>query len=137
MRLPAEQTSSALPWVTPHARMRVALVLYGAIGNFKMPSFMAKVADMEGLDGGRVMLESARHSFERHVLAANPGVAFDAFAHSWSPSVGELIDSLWSPRWSLHEPRRRFARGVSMSAAFSMSQALAAKADAEAKANVT
>ena len=86
---------------------------------------------------------------ERHVRAA-PRTArgratsrpptrarFDAFAHSWSPEVGDLADKLWAPKWSLHEaPRMRQFGDVGASAAGSMASARS-KASAEQAANST
>ena len=46
----------------------------------------------------------ARRTFEVRVVRTNPRVRFEAFAHSWSPPVGEHIDSLWQPVWMVSEP---------------------------------
>jgi len=137
LRLPVADTK-ALPWVQPHGSMRVALVLYGKVGSFKAPSSMTR-ADERNTESGTHVLRHAHRTWARHVAAANPRATFEAFAHSWSPEVGELIDELWAPKWSLHEePRmRQFGSDVGASAAGSMASALDAKASAEQAANAT
>ena len=70
------------------------------------------------------------------MLRTNPRVRFEAFAHSWSPPVGDLIDTAWRPVWSKHEAPRTFV-SPAQSAACSMSLALAAKREAEVTANST
>lgn len=136
LRLPAADTKP-LPWVQPHGAMRVALVLYGKVGSFKAPSSMTR-ADERSTESGMHVLRHARRTWARFVAAANPRARFDAFAHSWSPEVGGLIDTLWTPTWSVHEePRMRQFGSVGASAAGSMARALDAKARAEQAANAT
>ena len=126
-----------LEWVQPHAAMRVALVLYGKVGTWTLPSSGTNLVGVTGgQEGALSLLTQARRTFETRVLRANPRVRFEAYAHSWSPLVGKLLDTAWRPVWSRHEVPRTFA-SPAQSAACSMSLAIAAKREAEAAANST
>jgi hypothetical protein len=117
--------------------MRVALVLYGKVGTWTLPSSGTNLVGVTGgQEGALSLLTQARRTFETRVLRANPRVRFEAYAHSWSPLVGKLLDTAWRPVWSRHEAPRTFA-SPAQSAACSMSLAIAAKREAEAAANST
>lgn len=75
-----------LPRVSqPHGAMRVALVLYGKVGTWALPSSGTNLAGVtDGLEGASSLLRQARRTFESRVVGANPHVHFEAFAHSWS-----------------------------------------------------
>lgn len=136
LRLPQAE-SGVLEWVQPHAAMRVALVLYGKVGTWTLPSSGTNLVGVTGgQEGALSLLTQARRTFETRVLRANPRVRFEAYAHSWSPLVGKLLDTAWRPVWSRHEAPRTFA-SPAQSAACSMSLAIAAKREAEAAANST
>ena len=136
LRLPQAETD-ALEWVQPHGAMRVALVLYGKLGTWTLPSSSTNLVGVaDGQEGALSLLTQARRTFEARVVRTNPLARFDAFAHSWSPPVGEMLDAAWRPLWSRHEAPRRFV-SPAQSAACSMTYALAAKREAEVKANAT
>ena len=51
------------------------------------------------------MVALSYRSLVRHVVQPNIGAyAVDVFGHSWSPEVGQLIDALYEPRRSKHQP---------------------------------
>ena len=47
---------------------------------------------------------SRTRSLVRHVVQPNVGDAVDVFGHSWSPKKRKLIDALYEPRRSKHQP---------------------------------
>jgi len=65
-------------------------------------------------------------------VAINPHAQFDVFAHSWNPPLARLIDGLWSPVWSTHQPQWRNLSKVA-SAALSLRRALEAKVTRESQ----
>lgn len=78
----------------------------------------------------RMMVREAHRSFRVHVLEPNPHVAVDCFAHSWAPSLGPLIDEVYQPIASEHEPERTMKdfRGLPQLSAFaSIRRALSLK----------
>ena len=91
-------TASQGPSFTPHTQMRVAVVFFGTVG-----TEVAAAREVNGDRGSPSLVRGAFNSFRQHVLAHNPETAFSFFCHSWSPSLGELIDSLYVPVWSQHE----------------------------------
>ena len=108
-----------LEWVQPHAAMRVALVLYGKVGTWTLPSSGTNLVGVTGgQEGALSLLTQARRTFETRVLRANPRVRFEAYAHSWSPLVGKLLDTAWRPVWSRHEAPRTFVAACWLVAAF-------------------
>ena len=77
---------------------RIAVVLHGKIG-----SFYARA--LEGASADPRMVALSYRSLVRHVVQPNIGAyAVDVFGHSWSPEVGQLIDALYEPRRSKHQP---------------------------------
>lgn len=114
----------AWPWFQPtSAGGRVAVLLIGAIGGF---GGVQESASARGPDAGDPkLLISAHASFRTHVIEANPDFALDVFCHSWNPSLGLLIDSLYHPVWSSHEPRHSNHSVVSY--ALSLHRALLAR----------
>ena len=96
----------------------VALLLHGKIGGMMLPASQAR-------GGSAEVVQSAHASLRERVLRANPHVRFDGFCHSWNPELGRLIDALYRPVWSLHEPPRLDA--ASASQALSFATALRAK----------
>ena len=44
-------------------------------------------------------------------LGANAAAALTTFVHSWNPSLGHLIDQLYTPAWSAHEAQVHDERG--------------------------
>ena len=69
----------------PHGAMRVALVLYGKVGTWELPSSGTNLAGVtDGKEAASSLLRQARRTFEARVVGANPHVHFEAFAHSWS-----------------------------------------------------
>ena len=71
-------------------------------------------------------MRRSHESFESHVRRANPATPHAVYIHSWNPSLGALIDSLYRPRWSLHEAPAFAPRDRVRSAAESLRRALAA-----------
>ena len=122
---------------TCHKQRQVLRIAHTQVGTWTIPSSGTNLVGVtDGQEGARSLLTQARRTFEVRVLRTNPRVRFEAFAHSWSPPVGDLIDTAWRPVWSRHEAPRTFA-SPGQSAACSMSLALAAKREAEAAANST
>ena len=112
------------PWVQPTARASVALVLYGKIGTLHHPSWFTSDAKAEA---GVVYLAHA--TVQRHVLDANPAATMAWFIHSWNPSLGPTIDTLYRPQWSQHEPLE--TNDAVESASMSIARALRAVRRAE------
>lgn len=54
----------------------------------------------------RAVVREAHASFVRHVVHPNPHVRLTVFAHSWNPSLGRVIDHLYQPAESTHDPER-------------------------------
>ena len=133
----ALRLKATLPWVQPHDRMSIAVVLFGKVGTWNSASaFVApddaadrSAATAARLRGQQRLLEEAHDSFVRHVVRPNPRATVECFAHSWNPSLGATIDRLYQPRESLHERERMAAFGglPAMSALASIRWALGAK----------
>ena len=111
------------PWFAPHehARLRVAVLLFGKIGTLVDPS--SWVAPDRGDER---VVRLARASFETHVLHANPTAQIQVFAHSWNPALKPTIERVWRPIWSRSEPE---VRNIDKVKSFSLSlhSVLAAK----------
>ena len=70
LRLPQAE-SGALEWVQPHAAMRVALVLYGKVGTWTLPSSGTNLVGVTGgQEGALSLLTQARRTFEARVCSA-------------------------------------------------------------------
>ena len=107
------------PWFTPHATVSVALVLFGKVGTLEKPS------SFTAPDGGDERLVRLSHaSLKAMLLDANPRARVDTFIHSWNPALGALLDELYAPAWSSHEPQVHSARIPS--ASLSLRRALGA-----------
>ena len=88
------------PWVTPHAAVSVALVLFGKVGTLEKPS------SFTAADGGDERLIRLSHaSLKTMLLDANPRARVETFIHSWNPALGPLLNELYAPTWSSHEPQ--------------------------------
>ena len=123
---------------TCHKQRQILRIAYTQVGTWTRPSSSTDVVGFtDGQEGARSLLTQARRTFVAHVLRTNPFVRFEVFAHSWSPPVGDHIDTLWQPVQSRHEEAPRKFESPGQSAACSMSLALAAKREAEAAANST
>ena len=115
---------SETAWLQPTAHSELALVLYGKIGTLRVSSTYTPV------DGGEAGVVRQMHAaYVRNLREPNPRVNVDVFAHSWTPSLGALVDSLFAPAWSVHE--REHLRPNARSAAASFAAALRAKAQHE------
>lgn len=112
------QSSEGWPWLSMTPRSSVAFVLFGAISGSSRPSS----ADVRG---SREVVRAAHESLRVHVLAANPLTTHSFFCHSWNPNLGQLIDALFTPRWSSHDQRHKDLSAAA-SAALSLRKALAA-----------
>ena len=103
-------------------RHSLAIVLHGKIGG--MPpmapdvplggmivptSSLMQVRSVDGASASSSMLALSYASLFQHVIAPNRrrGIQVDIFGHSWSPEVAGLLDALYQPTRSLHEPSRR------------------------------
>jgi len=86
--------------------MALAVFLFGKVG-----SMTKSASRMRGDTGvqSRALLAIAHKSFVEHVLKPNPTVRVRVFAHSWNPSLGAEIDTLWAPTRSAHEPEKTTA----------------------------
>jgi hypothetical protein len=109
-----------VPWVQPTAQSELALVLHGKISTLRNPSAYTPP------DGGDPTVVRLLHAaIVRHLLAPNRHASVSVFAHSWSPRLGPLVDRLFSPAWSKHEPEHITPNA--RSAASSFAAALTAK----------
>ena len=115
----------AAPWGMTRAATRVALCFFGKVGTLRDPSSYT-AAD----SGDEATVRLAHASLQRAVVAANPRIQLSTFVHSWNPTLGHLIDSLYVPAWSAHEAQEHDERVPS--AALSMQRVLRAKAAHEA-----
>ena len=65
LRLPAAEAGEALAWVQPHRAMRVALVLYGKVGTFRLMSSGTTLRGVvEGPDGAQALLTQAHRTWQ-------------------------------------------------------------------------
>ena len=70
----------------------MALLLFGKVGTLLKPSSWTEA------DGGEAeVVQTAHASLRRYVLEANPRSRIDAFAHSWNPKLGGVINRLYRP----------------------------------------
>jgi hypothetical protein len=106
------------PWLTMNSSARVAFMLFGAISGVSEPS-------SSDTHGSEHVVRAAYESLRTHVLDANPLAHHAFFCHSWNPNLRTIVDSLYAPHWSLHEPRQMQLNKV-QSAALSLRKALAA-----------
>ena len=93
----------------PRAPLRVAVVFYGRIGGLQPTGPPSKDKPFRARDGGAAsvpMLALCAAQLELHVLApaAQSGLAVRIVGHSWNPEIGHVLDALFSPRHSRHEP---------------------------------
>ena len=91
---------------------RVALLLHGKLGGW---TASASVSSRQHANCGvgaaynrtvRSMAEFAHASIWQHVVLANraAGLRLDVYMHSWNPEAADLLDKLYSPVASSHEP---------------------------------
>ena len=125
----AFSTAPAAKWLTPHAAVKIAFCFFGKIGALHDPSSYT-AAD----SGDAATVRLAHAAFERYVLAASPNAAAKVFVHSWNPSLGSLMDSLYKPAWSAHEAQVHDERVPS--AALSLQKVLRGKAEHESKVGI-
>ena len=93
------------PWLQPNEGIRVAVLLFGAIGGTNQSASVA------GSDAGDAQMVRAAHaSLREHVLQANPQSQHDLFCHSWNPTLAPLISELYRPLWSRHERRKSVSK---------------------------
>ena len=88
---------------TPGTVRRVALCLYGKIGEWRLSS---SSLPKSGSNRSVAAYAALAHStIQRHILQANrrDGLAVDVFLHSWNPEVGPELDALYQPNASLHQ----------------------------------
>ena len=117
---------NAAPWASPASAAHLALCFFGKVGTLVDPSSYT-AAD----SGDEATVRLAHRSIQRMVIRANPRVAMGVFVHSWNPSLGHVIDSLYEPVWSAHEAQVHDDRVPS--AALSLQRVLRAKAAHEAE----
>ena len=84
----------------------VALLLHGRLGGFRDPTYRGDVSHYNTSRQEALLLAKLSHfSIKRRVLEPNSlGVAWRVYIHSWNPEFGGMLDALWQPRASLHEP---------------------------------
>lgn len=90
------------PWFTPHARMAVAVAMFGKVGTFSTPA-SGTSASSDGYSSSSGLVRLAHATVRRHVLVPNPRHTMSIFLHSWNPKLGSLLDRLYAPVWSMHE----------------------------------
>ena len=95
-------------------RHSLAIVLHGKIGGMTpmapdvSTTSMMRVRSVDGAPASSSMMALSYASLLQHVIAPNRrrGIQVDIFGHSWSPEVAGLLDALYQPTRSLHEPPR-------------------------------
>ena len=102
---PSMPKDEGLPKSSRH-RPRLAIVLHGRLGG--LASLLgAPPRALRSFDGAIASVSAAAlcaTALERHFIAPNRAHAeMDVFGHSWSPEIGETLDTLFSPRRSSHE----------------------------------
>ena len=90
---------------------RIALCLYGMIGTWEQGATELMISRSEGKtlhkNASIAALATFSHrSIHQHIVTANraDGMAVDVFLHSWNPEVGSVLDRLYSPVASQHQP---------------------------------
>ena len=90
----------------------LAIVLHGKIGSMlPISEIAASVLITRSVDGARAsptMMTLCYASLLQHIIQPNQrrGISVDVFGHSWSPEVAGLLDALYQPARSQHEPVR-------------------------------
>ena len=101
------------PWFTPRAvRMAIAVAMFGKVGTFQRTG--TGTSDGHSSSG---LVRLAHATVRRHVLVPNPRHTMSIFLHSWNPKLGSLLDRLYEPVWSMHQPveERETLASVSLS----------------------
>ena len=86
---------------------RVALCLHGMLGTWDAAS--SQLPNASSTSWRQQQFARFTHaSIWQHVVRANreAGRSLDVYLHSWNPGLGPLLDELYQPRASLHEPVR-------------------------------
>jgi hypothetical protein len=84
--------------------LRAAVVLHGKLGSLDRGTG-APTRSVDGATPGLDLLVMCYATLVRHIMQPNVAThAVDVIAHSWNPPVGPVLDALYRPRISAHEP---------------------------------
>ena len=97
-------TAQGPPSVRSEHDVRVAMCFHGLLAAWK--GRHAPPAADQAVNATRSLAKFAAASIHKHVLspARAAGVAVAVFIHSWNPELAGVLDALYAPAASLHEP---------------------------------
>lgn len=84
-----------------------ALCLHGRLSTWRRPRVSRPGEHPDAIvNESRALARFAASSLRRHLLRPNlaASVRMETFIHSWNPELGALLDSLYEPSASAHEP---------------------------------